>query len=247
MTRSSFLRGSCLFGALTALALFGGCSHGTAAREGEPGMTPSQAEAPSLAQACPMNVPGTQVAERDTDNGAALEFTTTSSDQLDTLRQRVQSLADMHNKMIDQMQAQQQQGTAMTGQGGSGCLVAGVKADVEKTDNGARLVFQPSGQIQAQDLRQSVKSVASQMQSGSCPTQACMQGMGTQGGMMQPGQSGTEGGMQQGTGGSQGGTMEGSPAQGEQNPSGTEEGTENQGTQNQGSEQGTQNQGGSGY
>lgn len=294
MIRSTFVRGTCLFGALTALALMGACSHGTAAKQGEPGMEASTQGGMNeqMAQACPMSIPGTQVAAKDTDNGAALEFTTTNSDQLEALRQKVQALADMHNKMIDQMQGQkgQMQGqtgmsgqggagssgqgeagvsgqaqagssqvseepsqgqagssqvseqpsqgqAGMSGQGGSGCLVAGAKASVENTDNGARLVFQPSDQVKAEDLRQSVRNVASQMSSGTCPMQACMQGsMGAQPGQEQPGTMQPQGGTE-----NQGGTMQGTPQQG----------TEQQGQtpENEGSEQGgTESQpGSSGY
>lgn len=53
--------------------------------------------APAGMENCPAAVPGTSVAEADTNDGAAITFTT-SSDRVDDLRSRVEGMADMINR-----------------------------------------------------------------------------------------------------------------------------------------------------
>lgn len=83
----------------TALAL-GACSHGgqsnKQASAGASGMTQAGG---STAPSCPVAIPNTTVSEEDTPNGAALVFATRQDQDVWTLQQAVQHMADRHNQM----------------------------------------------------------------------------------------------------------------------------------------------------
>src|SRR6266545_7647261 len=83
-----------------ALAVTGaGCmagmaGHGTHAPSAQPAQ---MSEAAPMTQACPVMVPGTQVAAAETVNGESITFTT-SPDHVADLRARVRTMANMHNR-----------------------------------------------------------------------------------------------------------------------------------------------------
>jgi TusA-related sulfurtransferase len=75
------------------------CTHGAyGSRSGGSAATAATTSgATPMAEACPMNVPGTQVSAADIATGETITFTTTSPDQVTALREKVHAMAEMHN------------------------------------------------------------------------------------------------------------------------------------------------------
>lgn len=78
------------------------CTHGAhGSRSGGPATSRAAATgsgATSMAEVCPMSVPGAQVSAADTAAGETITFTTTSPDQVTALREKVHAMADEHNR-----------------------------------------------------------------------------------------------------------------------------------------------------
>jgi hypothetical protein len=146
-----------------------------------------------MAGMCPMQVPGTTVAATDVEGGVALSFTTSTGDVND-LRQRVHHMADMHDQMHGQ-------GGMMGGMGGSptegaapaehphdagagqgacpqgmmksgGMMMPPATASAEDIPGGARLILQPKDPAQLGALREHTHMHAERMAKGECPMMA---------------------------------------------------------------------------
>ncbi len=165
-----------------------GCMAGHAASN-PPATSPAQAgsAAPrgmesTPMEACPMAVPGTQVAVTETRDGEAVTFTT-SPDQAGELRARVHAMADMHNRHHQdgrgmEMHGGMHHGSMMGGgsmgsSGGGGDAMAMMpppsRAAVEDVEGGARLVVTPNDPADLDRLRSTVRMHAERMrQTGTC-------------------------------------------------------------------------------
>lgn len=131
--------------------------------------------------ACPMAVPGTQVAVADTADGEAVTFTT-APDQAAELRSRVHAMADMHNShhqgggmegMHGGMQHNGMMGGGSMGSSGGGGAMPMMpppsRAAVEDVEGGARLVVTPSDPADLDRLRSTVRMHVEHMrQTGTC-------------------------------------------------------------------------------
>jgi hypothetical protein len=134
-------------------------------------------------QACPMAVPGAQIAAADTPDGESIMFTT-SPDRAAELRARVHAMADMHNRHhqgggMEGMRDGMQHGGMMMGDGSTGGSVPGAHhmammpppshATVEDIDNGARIILTPNDPGDLEKLRSAVRVHADHMRdSGTC-------------------------------------------------------------------------------
>jgi hypothetical protein len=130
-------------------------------------------------EACPMAVPGTQVAVTETRDGEAVTFTT-SRNQADELRARVHAMADMHNSHhqgggMEGMHGGMQHGGMMGGgsmgsTGGRDAMMPPPsRATVEDVEGGARLVVTPNDPADLDQLRSTVRMHAEHMrQTGTC-------------------------------------------------------------------------------
>ncbi len=100
---------------ITLLALAGcaGSQAGTREDSATTGGASQQQGMQAMAGMCPMEVQGTKVEAADTDNGAALTFTTTGD--VAELRRRVTAMAERHNAMAEKHQAHHPGGQGMTG------------------------------------------------------------------------------------------------------------------------------------
>jgi len=132
--------------------------------------------------ACPMAVPGTQVAVAETRDGEAVTFTT-SPDRAGDLRTRVHAMADMHNRHhqggggMEGMHGGMHHGGTMDG-GSMGSPVGGdamammpppSRASVEDVEGGARIVVTPNDPGDLDRLRSAVRMHAEHMrESGTC-------------------------------------------------------------------------------
>lgn len=157
------------------------------------------------AAACPVTVPNTKVEVSNTQDGVALSFTTSESDKVDELRQKVNALAEQYQsqpsggQMMWQHMGQgqgkgmgQQQGMGQQGQG----QMPEVTARIEDAGNGSRIVLTPKDASQLDALRKEVRSQQQKMQSGQCWSWGGQGGSQTQPGQEQqtgPGQQGQEG------------------------------------------------------
>lgn len=120
-----------------------------------------------MAGACPMQVTGTKVDAENIEGGVALEFTTTGD--VDTLRQHVASMAEMHNRHHGQ-------GMAPTEQQAGGRRMPMSTATSKEVDNGARILLTARNQADVARLRQFVRRMADHMAAaGSCPMMRGMQ------------------------------------------------------------------------
>jgi hypothetical protein len=98
---------------LLALASCAGSQASTREEAATTGNASQQQGMQAMAGMCPMGVQGTKVEANNTDNGAALTFTTTGD--VAELRRRVTAMAEMHNAMAEMHNAQP------SGQGMAGC------------------------------------------------------------------------------------------------------------------------------
>jgi len=114
-----------------------------------------------MADACPLEVPGTTVTVADTDDGVALVFTTSGGDVAD-LRQRVQKMAEFHN-------SHHAPGAAADPAGKAVGKPVPATARAEDVDGGARIVLTPTESSQLEALREHVREHAQKMASGDCP------------------------------------------------------------------------------
>lgn len=138
-----------------------------------------------LRAGCPMVVEGAEVAVADSEEGAALTFTTEAGDVGD-LRARVRHMAQMygmhrgHRGMMWHHMGGQGQGRGGPGMGmghmaGRGPMPAAT-ATVTDVDKGARLELQPTDASQLEDLREHARWHQQRMQIGEC---WMLQGQGT--------------------------------------------------------------------
>lgn len=139
----------------------------------------------AMMQACPMAVPGTQVAVSDTAGGEALTFTTAGGD-VGELRRRTSAMAAMHDRMgagarMEQMQGGMAPGGGMMGPGigggsmgggqgggGHGMTMPPSRAAVEDVENGARIVVTPNDPADLERVRSAVRMRAKHMQQRGC-------------------------------------------------------------------------------
>ena len=143
------------------------------------------AEMGMMKDSCPMQVPGTAVSVDDVEGGVAISFSTSQGNVAD-LRQRVRSMAEMHNRhQADGMMmgggphesgagaghehktddAAGHSGGAMMG----GMMMPATTATVEDTDQGARIVVRPRDPADLAGLRQHARMNAAKMSQGECP------------------------------------------------------------------------------
>ena len=139
---------------------------------------------------CPLLVTGTKVEAQDTPNGVALVFHTTSD--VNAVRDRVRQMADMHNRMASGG------GPPMMGRGGLGAPDGGPRAmgmgmgrgammggrgmgrgmgrhammasdaQVENTDDGAKLLFSAKSPADIAIVREHTRWRAEHMATGPC-------------------------------------------------------------------------------
>lgn len=161
-----------------ALAFWGtGCMAGMVAHAVPPPAQPPLGAAPAeMMQACPMAVPGTQVAASDMPDGEAVWFTT-APERIPELRSRVRAMADLHNRQHAGGGAEQMGGMMMGGGmmgGGMSGMGASMmpppsRAAVEDVDGGARLVVTANDPADLDRLRSTVRMHAQHMQeTGRC-------------------------------------------------------------------------------
>lgn len=122
------------------------------------------------ANACPMQASGTTVTAEDVEGGAAALRFTTTGDVAD-LRDRLQRMAEMHNRHA--------RGGMHPMRGRSEMMMSPAmmqaEARVEAVEGGARLVFTPADPDQGDGLRDAVRQRAERMAaSGQCPMMAQM-------------------------------------------------------------------------
>jgi hypothetical protein len=143
--------------------------------------------------ACPIAVPGTQLAAADTPDGVSVTFTT-SPDRAEDLRARVHAMADMHNRhhlaggpegthaghggmehggmMGGGMMGGGMMGggsTAGAGAGQASMMPPPSRATVVDVEGGARLVVTPNDPADMDQLRSTVRTHAEHMQkTGTC-------------------------------------------------------------------------------
>ncbi len=166
-----------LAGLAVAFTTMGGaCMAGHTASSAGP--SPSQAvNAPGEMEgmpmsACPMAVPGTQLAVADTPEGEAVTFTT-APDRAAELRGRVHAMADMHNSHhqgggMEGMHGGMQHGGMMGGgsmgsTGRDAMMPPPSRAAVEDVEGGARLVVTPNDPADLERLRSTVRMHAERM------------------------------------------------------------------------------------
>lgn len=187
-----------IFTTLFSIAAFAACTSSTQAPANAPsaGDTTTQVASPSGApggqangnrmagggmmgggmmgpESCPMTVPGTSVEASDVEGGASLAFHTTGD--VAQLRQRVHSMADLHNQRMQGgmmgpgMKGQGMGGGRMGGGMMGGGMMPASTASVEDIDAGAKLVFKPKDPAQLSQLREHLSARSEHMKSGTCP------------------------------------------------------------------------------
>lgn len=120
----------------------------------------AQASASMPAHSCPVMVEGTQVSAVDTQGGAGILFTTTGD--VADLRQRVQRMAAMHEQMDHSSMDHRQMGH-------DDMMMPEADVEVRSVEGGALLQLTPRDPMQLANLRQHVRTHATQMANGSCP------------------------------------------------------------------------------
>lgn len=133
-------------------------------------------------QACPMSVPGTQVAAAETPDGESITFTTSPNWAAD-LRARVHGMADVHNRHHQGggmegtnggMQHEGMMGGGSMGPSGAGAdqmamMPPPSRATVEDVEGGALIVVTPNDPADLDRLRSAVRMHAEHMQqTGAC-------------------------------------------------------------------------------
>src|SRR5690606_35704538 len=108
----------------------------------------------------------------DTADGIALRFTTTTSANVDDLRNRVEHMSRMYGMrstgpMMWQHMGHRRAEGDQAGPGPGGSMPAAT-AKVENIDNGARLVLTPSESGQLASLREHVRFHQKRMDQGEC-------------------------------------------------------------------------------
>lgn len=127
---------------------------------------------------CPMALDGTEVEYEETDQGAAMRFTT--DEDVDELRDRVQWMADQHNEMVEKHQEKMDQmdedGRMPRQDNERGDkemkkmkTMLEAHAQAEQTDDGARLIFTARDDGDVDDLRDSVEEQAEMFDQRGCP------------------------------------------------------------------------------
>jgi hypothetical protein len=144
----------------------------------QPAATPSDTQpstVPRTGSACPMQVPGTTMSVIDTSNGVAMVFSNEDASQAAELQRHVLSMAQMHNACAEGASScpRGMMGHGMMGGGEpSGAYGGGPKmsshAEVQNTENGARLILTPDTPAQLESLRTSVRQHAAHMAAGTC-------------------------------------------------------------------------------
>lgn len=190
--RKDAMKGLAIIGFAVGTVL-AGCASTSGARSELP---TSAAAAPGtgdqagmMAGMCPMQVPGTTVAAVDVEGGVGLSFTTRTGDVAE-LRQRVYSMAEMHDQRGGHMMAShgtpapggdaEHQHGAQAGAGhegddqggmmmGGGMMMPAATASVEDIEGGARLILQPKDPAQLGALREHVRMKSQRMAAGECP------------------------------------------------------------------------------
>jgi hypothetical protein len=133
---------------------------------GDEGATPGQSAA-----ACPMAISGAEVEVGDTDGGVALTFTAGAGD-VDELQRRVETMArhyEMRPRHRHMMWWRMGPDRGMgAGRGAGPGPMPIVKAIVEKTERGARLLLTPTDPSQLEALREHTRRQQQRMQAGEC-------------------------------------------------------------------------------
>ena len=142
-----------LWAALTTSLLIAACGGSQPQPAAAPPPSTSAPAQRGMADMCPAEVPGTQVAAADTADGAAMTFTTTGD--VASLRQRVHHMAEMHDHMM--------------GGGMMQMKMVPSAARAEDVDGGARIVLTPNDPAQLSDLRARVRDHTAMMAGGHCP------------------------------------------------------------------------------
>ena len=112
-------------------------------------------------QACPMKVPGAEVAMSNTKDGVAVTFTAKSAENVADLRRRVEQMAKMHDSMS---------GMPMM----AGNMTAS-KMKVEEVPSGARMTMTPQDPAKLADLRKQMAAHTDDLKKGDC--MSMMQGV----------------------------------------------------------------------
>jgi hypothetical protein len=111
-----------------------------------------------MAKMCPMKVEGTTRQIVKLDDAVAMDFTTTGD--VEELRQRVQKMPQMHQKMHAE-----------------GGMMSGVTVTTEKIDAGMRAKFTPKDAAHADKLYQMMQKHSQMMEeNGQCPMMQMMGG-----------------------------------------------------------------------
>jgi hypothetical protein len=117
-----------------------------------------------------MDVPYTHVEARDTASGAEVTFTTTSTDRVRELRNRVLAMADLRNDRLSGVPPGSAQHGAVGSMGAGPAMRPGASwATVEDVDGGARMTVTTESPIEVDRLRDSVRTRALRLaQVGGC-------------------------------------------------------------------------------
>lgn len=139
---------------------------------------PPAPRGPAGGEMCPMMMEA-QIVASDTNDGAAIAFTTTGD--VAGLRMRVRRMADMRNRMAGGMMGTGE-GDGMRGGGDAGMRGGGTqrggmgmmqmvpaRASVEEIPGGARLVLTPADPARLATLREQTRAQVAMMQRGECP------------------------------------------------------------------------------
>ncbi len=134
----------------------------------------------TLAASCPMDVPDTTVAEADTPEGAAITFTTASG-RTDELRNRVRSMAAVHNESrgaggslgggqpLPVAFAPGPDATAAAaGMHEEGMAPPASSVSVEDVSNGARVLVRPDTAADLPRLQQMVRMRVEHLRTSGC-------------------------------------------------------------------------------
>lgn len=117
---------------------------------------------------CTRSMPGSSVRAQDTQDGAALLFTTSRRDEVDSLRAKVRAMAARHQSMQG-MQGRGMQGRGMAkGPMHGGASMHSAKVVATDVPNGAKLEFRPMQKGQRSQLRTEVRQHATWLQSNEC-------------------------------------------------------------------------------
>lgn len=150
------MRTALLVGMLFALIGCGGSqAESTSAQSASARNVPAEGMGHGDAMACPMMLEGAEVSVEDTEQGAALTFTTDRAEDVDALRERVRAMAERHEQRAE------------TRQGRGGRAMPPSMATISDVPNGARIELWTDNPADVDAIRQHAFRRAERMQS--CP------------------------------------------------------------------------------